>query len=253
MRLGSVSILAVVSLRIQERFVSVQGEGALVGVPSSFVRVSGCNLRCVWCDTPRSSWAPEGDATPLDELVAWCAKGPRHVVLTGGEPMLFSPAAELSQALRAAGHHLTIETAGSVWCEGLEADLMSISPKLSHSTPWQRAAALGKPKLATMHEAARLDIGLLARLLSSYAWQLKFVVRTSAPELLEADLAEIDQLIDALELPGQAREQILLMPEGTDDASLRAGYLAALETCRARGFRLGLRLHIYLFGHTPGT
>lgn len=235
-----------VSLRIQERFVSVQGEGGLVGVPSSFVRVSGCNLRCVWCDTPRSSWAPEGDATTLDELVAWCAKGPRHVVLTGGEPMLFSPSAELSRALRAAGHHLTIETAGTVWCEGLEADLMSISPKLSHSTPWHN-------KLATMHEGARLDLDVLARLLANYTWQLKFVVRTSAPELLAADLAEIEQLLGALELPSDAREQILLMPEGIDDASLRAGYLAAIEACRARGFRLGLRLHIYLFGHTPGT
>lgn len=253
MRLGSVSIPAMPSLRIQERFVSVQGEGALVGVPSSFVRVSGCNLRCVWCDTPRTSWAPEGEATSLDELVAWCAEGPRHVVLTGGEPMLFSPAAELSQALRAAGHHLTIETAGTVWCEGLEADLISISPKLSHSTPWQRAEQLGKPKLATMHEAARLDLGVLARLLAHYTWQLKFVVRTGTPERLAADLAEIEQLIAALELPRDTNEQILLMPEGTDDASLRAGYLAALDACQARGFRLGLRLHIHLFGHTPGT
>jgi 7-carboxy-7-deazaguanine synthase len=244
----------VASLRIQERFVSVQGEGALVGVPSSFVRVSGCNLRCVWCDTPRSSWAPEGAAATLDELVAWCAAGPRHVVLTGGEPMLFSPSAELSRALRAAGHHLTIETAGTVWCEGLEADLMSISPKLSHSTPWENSPlGVGDKKLAVMHEAARLDLGVLARLISSYTWQLKFVVRTSAPELLAADLAEIEQLITALELPSSAREQILLMPEGVDDARLRAGYLAAIETCRARGFRLGLRLHIYLFGHTPGT
>jgi 7-carboxy-7-deazaguanine synthase len=167
--------------------------------------------------------------------------------------MLFSPVAELSRALRAAGHHVTIETAGTVWCEGLEADLMSISPKLSHSTPWQRAEQLGKRKLATMHEAARLDLGVLARLLASYAWQLKFVVRTSAPERLESDLVEIEQLVDALGVPDDARERISLMPEGIDDASLRAGYLAAIDACRARGFRLGLRLHIYLFGHTPGT
>ncbi|PRP90608.1 7-carboxy-7-deazaguanine synthase [Enhygromyxa salina] len=243
------------SLRIQERFVSVQGEGALVGAPSSFVRVSGCNLRCVWCDTPRTSWAPEGRAVELDELVRWCAAGPRHVVLTGGEPMLLSPAAELSQRLRSAGHHLTVETAGTVWCEGLEADLISISPKLSHSTPWDRAAALGKPKLATMHEAARLDLELLARLIERFAdgWQLKFVVRTRAPELLTADLDEIDAIVTALELPTSARDRVLLMPEGTDDATLRAGYLAAIDACRTRGYRLGLRLHIHLFGHTPGT
>lgn len=241
------------TLRIQERFVSVQGEGALVGVPSSFVRVSGCNLRCVWCDTPLSSWTPEGEAVALDELLRWCAEGPRHVVLTGGEPMLFSPTAELTRRLRAAGHHVTIETAGTVLCEGLEADLLSISPKLAHSTPWARAAELGKPKLATMHEAARLDVAVLKRLLSSFDWQLKFVVRTSTPELLTTDLEQIEALLAELAIEPAARERVLLMPEGTDDESLRAGYLAALASCKDRGFRLGLRLHIHLFGHRPGT
>jgi 7-carboxy-7-deazaguanine synthase len=243
----------VATLRIQERFVSVQGEGTLVGVPSSFIRVSGCNLRCVWCDTPLTSWTPEGEAVELHELVRWCSEGPRHVVVTGGEPLLFSPTAELSRRLRAAGHHLTIETAGTVWCEGLEADLLSISPKLAHSTPWTRAAELGKKKLATMHEAARLDVEVLRKLTSSFAWQLKFVVRTATPDLLAADLAEIEQLLDALELDVKAREHVLLMPEGIDDATLRAGYSTVLASCRARGFRLGLRLHIHLFGHRPGT
>jgi 7-carboxy-7-deazaguanine synthase len=241
-------------LRIQERFVSVQGEGSLVGVPSSFVRVSGCNLRCAWCDTPLSSWSPEGEAVELDELVRWCAGGPRHVVLTGGEPMLFAASAELTRRLRAAGHHVTIETAGTVWCEGLEADLMSISPKLAHSTPWERAAEIGKPKLATMHEAARLDIEVLQRLSSSFACQLKFVVRTATPERIADDLAQIEALLEQLDSSGPAsRDRVLLMPEGTDDATLRAGYLALLEACRAHGFRIGLRLHIHLFGHRPGT
>lgn len=233
-------------LRIQERFVSVQGEGVLVGVPSSFVRVSGCNLRCAWCDTPRTSWAAEGEPVELDELVRWCASGPRHVVLTGGEPMLFGAAAQLSQRLRAAGHHLTVESAGTVWCEGLEADLLSLSPKLAHSTPWTRAEQLGKPKLATMHEQARLDPALLRRLLDSFEWQLKFVVRTAEAAQLDADLDEIEALLDALELGPRERERVLLMPEGVEDAGLRAGYLAALEPCRARGLRLGLRLHIHL-------
>lgn len=241
-------------LRIQERFVSVQGEGCLVGVPSSFIRVSGCNLRCTWCDTPLSSWSPEGETLALDELVRWCAEGPRHVVLTGGEPLLFSASAELTRRLRAAGHHVTIETAGTVWCEGLEPDLMSISPKLAHSTPWERAAEIGKPKLATMHEHARLDVTVLRRLTSSFAWQLKFVVCTATPERLADDVAQIEALLEQLDLRGPAaRERVLLMPEGTDDATLRAGYLAVLDRCRAHGFRLGQRLHIHLFGHTPGT
>jgi len=248
----SVSIAEVSSLRIQERFVSIQGEGALVGVPSSFVRVAGCNLRCSWCDSPKTSWAAEGEATAVDDLVRWCADGPRHVVLTGGEPLLFEPAAALSRALRAAGHHLTIETAGSVRREGFEADLMSISPKLSHSTPWAKAADLGKPRLAQVHERDRLDLDLLRGLLREFDWQLKFVVRSEAPAL-EADLVEIDALLDHLGLRDEDRARVLLMPEGTDASALMRGYRDIDEAARARGFRLGLRLHIHLYGHRPGT
>lgn len=239
-------------LRIQERFVSVQGEGMLVGVPSSFVRVSGCNLRCTWCDTPRTSWSPEGEMMTLDELVRWCGLGPRHVVLTGGEPLLFPAAAELSRQLRAAGHHLTIETAGTVLPPGIEADLMSISPKLSHSTPWERAEREGKPKLATMHESARLRVDILNQLIDGFESQLKFVVRTASPQTLAADLAEIDALLEELGA-AKLRERVILMPEGTDSDSLLSGYRLAMETCLRHGYRLGLRLHIHMFGNTPGT
>ncbi len=228
---------------------SLQGEGTRVGTPSSFVRVSGCNLRCAWCDTPRTSWAPEGEPVELAELVEWCAGGPRDVVLTGGEPLLFAASAPLSQHLRAAGHFVTIETAGTVACPGIEADLMSISPKLSHSTPWQRA-----PTLAHRHERDRLDLAVLASLLASFEWQLKFVVRTESADLLAADLAEIASLLAELGVGvGHQRDRVLLMPEGVDAATLERGYRALVEPCRTTGHRLGLRQHIALFGHTPGT
>jgi len=233
--------------------VSVQGEGSLVGVPSSFVRVSGCNLRCTWCDTPLSSWTPEGEAIAVDELLRWCAAGPRHVVLTGGEPLLFPAVVELSRGLRAAGHHLTIETAGSVWLDGVEADLMSISPKLGHSTPWERARAAGRLSLAERHERDRLDLSVLRRLLAAYPWQLKFVVRSGGDEVLAADIEEIEGLLRSLAVGEGERAQVLLMPEGTDAASLQEGYRRLLAPLRAGGYRLGQRLHIQLFGHTPGT
>ena len=77
-------------LRLSELFTSVQGEGGLVGVPSVFVRLSGCNLRCVWCDTPYASWNPEGPTLDADEIADQAlATGIRHAVITGGEPMLF--------------------------------------------------------------------------------------------------------------------------------------------------------------------
>ncbi|NJK32640.1 MAG: radical SAM protein, partial [Deltaproteobacteria bacterium] len=160
--------------------------------------------------------------------------------------------AELSRRLRAAGHFLTIETAGTVACPGVDADLMSISPKLSHSTPWERAEAEGKPTLAQRHEAARIDEAVLRELLT-FPWQLKFVVRTSQPDQLDADLREIDALLERLRVRAGERDQVLLMPEGIEAKQLERGYRALVEPCRTRGYRLGVRLHIHIFGHTPGT
>src|SRR5947208_15801820 len=96
---------------ISEIYCSLQGEGLLTGTPSVFVRTSGCNLRCWFCDTPYTSWEPEGNDWSVEEIVEeverqqeWgrlpaclgngrqdaCPTAPiRHIVITGGEPMLF--------------------------------------------------------------------------------------------------------------------------------------------------------------------
>src|SRR5271170_4272381 len=103
-------------MRLAEIFYSIQGEGKLTGVPSTFVRVSGCNLRCVWCDTPYASWAPEGEDAAVSEIVDRVrGLGARHVVITGGEPMIMPEIGELCEALKGAGHHLTMETAATVF------------------------------------------------------------------------------------------------------------------------------------------
>ena len=121
---------------ISEVFHSLQGEGLLSGVPSVFVRTSGCNLRCVWCDTPYASWRPEGEPRAVADLVEEVlAFGCRHVVLTGGEPMVARGIHDLAAALRRAGCHLTVETAGTVGPAGIACDLASLSPKLAHSAP----------------------------------------------------------------------------------------------------------------------
>src|SRR5437764_9179607 len=97
-------------VKISELFYSIQGEGKLAGVPSVFVRASGCNLRCVWCDTPYASWDPQGEDVGVEEIVRRVeAFGAKQVVVTGGEPMIMPDVAALCESLKTRGHHVTIE------------------------------------------------------------------------------------------------------------------------------------------------
>ena len=103
-------------MKISEIFYSIQGEGMLAGVPSVFIRTSGCNLRCTWCDTPYTSWKPEGYqmmyGPMLNEIRRhWCG----HVVITGGEPMILPDIVELTQKIKEIDQHITIETAGTMY------------------------------------------------------------------------------------------------------------------------------------------
>ena len=122
-------------MRIAELFYSIQGEGKLAGMPSVFVRASGCNLRCVWCDTPYASWRPEGENVPAAEIVRRvCDFQAKHVVVTGGEPMLVPEVVDLCAGLRERGYHITIETAATVFRPAAY-DLASLSHCLKVSKP----------------------------------------------------------------------------------------------------------------------
>src|SRR5687768_9223423 len=144
-------------MKIAELFYSIQGEGKLSGVPSVFIRASGCNLRCTWCDTPYASWDPEGDDVPVEEIARRAAAhGAKHIVVTGGEPMIMPDVAELCAALKSTGHHITIETAATVY-KPVQLDLASLSPKLSNSTPWDRAGG----RLAQAHEKQRINVAVV--------------------------------------------------------------------------------------------
>jgi 7-carboxy-7-deazaguanine synthase len=227
-------------MKIAEVFYSIQGEGMLAGVPSVFVRTSGCNLRCTWCDTPYASWSPEGEDIDIPSLVdAAVRHGASHVVLTGGEPMIFPELPELSRSLRERGLHITIETAGTVAAD-VDCDLMSISPKLSNSTPRERDAG----RWADMHERLRYQPDVLRRLIAQYPYQLKFVVDTPA------DLAEVNDIVDAI---GASAERVLLMPQGTSPEALRKRSVWLVEVCKEHRFRFCPRLHIDIWGDRRGV
>jgi 7-carboxy-7-deazaguanine synthase len=223
-------------LKIAEIFYSIQGEGALIGTPSVFVRTSGCNLRCAWCDTPYTSWRPEGREMPLDEIVAEAQLRPaRHVVVTGGEPMIAPEMGALTERLRALGLHITIETAGTVY-QPVDCDLMSISPKLSNSTP--------EGDWAERHERSRIQPDTLRRLMGICEYQLKFVI--AKPE----DAEEARELAGSL---GADPSRVVLMPEAVDREILHDRSVWLAEICKREGFRFSPRLHVELYGNRRGV
>lgn len=233
------------TLPISETFLSIQGEGKLAGVPSWFIRTSGCNLRCSWCDTPYASWSPEGDAHAVSSLVEAAARsGARHVVITGGEPMLFSEVIPLTFALRERGLHITIETAGTIH-QPVACDLLSVSPKLSNSTPAPDDPRDPGGHWRSRHESRRLNLGVLQRLLDEFPHrQIKFVVAA------RTDLAEIDDVLARLQ--GWTDDDVLIMPEGVKSPPKETRKWI-VQACIDRRWRYCPRLHIELFGHQRGT
>jgi 7-carboxy-7-deazaguanine synthase len=234
-------------VRVSELFYSIQGEGKLIGVPSVFVRASGCNLRCTWCDTPYASWNPEGDDRAVERIVReTLAFGAKHVVLTGGEPMIMPDIAEIAQQLHASGLHITIETAATLF-KPVHVHLASLSPKLSNSTPHEREGG----RFAQLHDKQRTRPDVIAEFIDHVRttggdYQLKFVVSEAR------DLDEIDVLLGTIPTPIN-RADVLLMPEGTDAATLRARASWLGEVCKQRGFRYCPRLHVELYGNQRGT
>jgi len=227
-------------VKISEIFYSIQGEGILAGVPSVFLRTSGCNLRCTWCDTPYTSWNPEGDDLPLDTILADVrGRGSSHVVVTGGEPMIQQDIVQLTQRLKDLDLHITIETAGTVY-QPVTCDLMSISPKLANSTPTEREDG----RWAAQHDRLRYQPDVLKQLMAEYPYQLKFVV--SDP----SDLAEIETV---LKETGADRSRVVLMPEGTSSETLSERARWLVEICKRERFRYGPRLHIDIYGNQRGV
>jgi 7-carboxy-7-deazaguanine synthase len=228
-------------MKIAEIFYSIQGEGRLAGVPSAFVRTTGCNLRCRWCDSAYTSWHPEGEDVPLEHILDRVAAFPaRYTVVTGGEPLLAPEVEQLCRGLRERGQHVTVETAATVF-KPLACDLLSLSPKLSNSTPHEREGG----RFALRHDRLRLRPDVIRAFMDLADYQLKFVVDRPA------DVDEVHALLG--ELPGVDRAKVLLMPQGVtrEEMAERGPWVA--EVCKREGFRYCPRLHIELYGNRRGT
>ncbi len=226
-------------MKVNEIFYSLQGEGFLAGAPSVFVRLAGCPLRCRWCDTKYAWDETAGRDYSIDKIIQAVQESPsKFIVITGGEPMINSELPQLVQELKATGKHITIETAGIVFIPDMQCDLMSISPKLSNSTPTETA-------LAAIHEDSRLDIAVLRELIDNYEYQLKFVVDS------QADLPEIQQTIK--EIGNVDTAKVMLMPQAATRDELLDKSLMVAGMCKKMGFAFCERLQVLLWNNKRGT
>ncbi len=102
------------NLQVAELFYSIQGESTRAGLPCAFIRLSGCNLRCSWCDSSYT-WQETGHAMTSDGILSWLAAYPGSLVeITGGEPLLQEGVYRLMERLQAAGHEVLLESNGSL-------------------------------------------------------------------------------------------------------------------------------------------
>lgn len=243
-----------------------QGEGKLIGTPCLFIRTSGCNLRCAWkgldgkgslCDTPYSSHKAETNIMQVEEIVDIVVKNSndkklKYIVVSGGEPTLqIKPLAELLKSLKEEGFHVTLETNGTLFSEDVSkyTDLISMSPKLSSSTPWKEnlvdTGVKFNEKWANRHEKLRINIETIQGYINTRKnygndFQLKFVVTT------DEDIKEIEEILN--QLTGWESSDVCLMPEGQDVDTLNERTRWASREALKRGWRFTPRLHIMMFG-----
>lgn len=262
-------------MKIIESFISIQGEGLRTGRPSIFIRLQGCNLRCVFrnsqngkvgsmCDTPYASFnnAPEQNAAiPMDDVFKMVVSNPQveDIVITGGEPMLFQTALEdFLLRLRSmtingeiTKRFVTIETNGTLTPSDIlldQVDLWSVSPKLSTSTPTVRdCKKFDIPEQwSTRHEELRINIDALSTIIEEGKdCQLKFVYTDKACE------TEIRSIADRIQekTSFNVDDFIMLMPEGITKKSILDKSPEVVDVCLENGWTYTTRMHILIWGN----
>lgn len=223
---------------VNELFYSLQGEGGLAGVPSVFIRLAGCPLRCKWCDTKYAWDVSAGTETSPEDILRQAEQYPtRYIVITGGEPLVHPDIDKLTCLLHAQGYHLTVETAGITCPADLTADLMSISPKLTNS--------VAEGRQESPHQASeRLNLPALQQLIETYSYQLKFVV--DQPQ----DLDEIAQCLE--QLSNVDPYKVYLMPQAVTLSEYLEKSRWLADFCLRSGFSFSPRLQVMLWEGQKG-
>lgn len=231
-------------------FNTLQGEGKFIGYPSTFVRLSRCNLRCEWknpdgsttkCDTPYTSFDPELNINNVESVKDSVMKyNSEHVVISGGEPYFQKIVTNLIDALVNEGKFVTVETNGTIFRPS-KANFISISPKLSSSS--------SSEKFGHAHNTQRLNYDSLSKFIVNHDYQFKFVVND------EADLDEIEEIIHTLiKYVGiDIRKHVWLMPQGTTESQFKEKQEWLWEVCKKHNFKYTDRLHIRVFGQRVGV
>lgn len=265
-------------LPVIELFHSLQGEGIYTGIPSIFIRVSGCNLRCRFknsiCDSAYSSFNPEKPIfDSMDDLVeayeTLAAQYPttNHLVITGGEPMLYKEGIdEFLKRIYKSNLKITIETNGTLpplpYKNYYQIDLYSVSPKLSTSCVDYGDNIISK-ELIENHNKKRINIGNLCKyILSIPNYQFKFVY--SGKECID-EIKDIYKRIDDYVKENYSEEiythynqihpnkNTLLMPEGMTNDQISNSSQECAIVCMENGWRYCDRLHIRIWGDKRGV
>ncbi len=207
------------TMQVNEIFYSIQGEGINLGLPSIFLRLSGCHLRCVWCDSKFTWDFKSGRKMSVEEVIKEIKKFPcKNLVITGGEPLIQqSEIIALLQKLK--GYYVEIETSGTLETYLNEyINHYNCSPKLSNSKN-PRTTLQNLPVEKTYY---------------------KFVV--DKPE----DLEEIKNFLKKHKIP---REKVFLMPQGIKKREIAERSKWLVEICKKENFRFTPRLHINIWGN----
>jgi len=235
-------------MKIVEKFLTLQGEGKYLGVPSYFIRSTGCNLRCAWkddtgvtyCDTPYTSWSPEkGETLNTREVLNFLKeRSVKHIVITGGEPMIQNDVSSIVNEFIDNNYIVTVETNGTVYRDNMNQAFMSLSPKLKSSY-----AQIEGSKENNLHKTNNCFFDSIKQWIKTNPYQIKFVVNK---------MSDLEEILKLQKDWGIDNSNIYLMPQGITREQLEDKSEWLFKMCVLTGFNYSPRTHIDIFGNKRG-